>query len=241
MKIGAIVQARQTSRRLPNKVLMKLQSKTIVDIIYQRLNKSDNLDDVIFAIPDNESNLLLKGELSRIGIKFFCGSEDDVLKRYFEAAKLYEIDHVIRITGDCPLVDPKILDDMIEKYGKGKYDYFSNINPPSFPDGYDIEIFSIELLEKANLEAIERSEREHVTPYIKLISKRFGNYFYEKDYSNLRLTLDNPEDFELFSEISKEDIDITEVSFEEIIDIINSKPALIDLNASFERNEAMKK
>ena len=151
-KIIAIVQARLTSKRFPNKVMKKIGKLTIIELIYKRLKLSKNLDDVVFTIPNNLENKELELFLIKKKIKFIKGSEDNVASRYLKAAKKFSANIIVRVTSDCPLVDPKILDNMITIYGKNNIDYLANIKDLSthkynnnfhYPDGLDLEIFSL--------------------------------------------------------------------------------------------------
>ena len=146
--IVAIIQARINSSRFNGKVLKKIKGKSILEIIVSRLRNSKNLSNIVVATSKNKNDKKIVDLCNKIKIDSFQGSEFNVLKRYYDAAKKYNAKHIVRITADCPFVDPSILDKMIDEYFKIKVDYLSNINPPSFPDGLDIEIFSFETLEK---------------------------------------------------------------------------------------------
>ena len=149
-KIVAIVQARLTSTRFPNKVIKKIGKFTIIELVYKRLKLSKYLDDIVFTIPDNLENKNLELFLTKKKINYIKGSENNVASRYLKAAKKYNTNIIVRVTSDCPLVDPKILDKMIKIYSKSNIDYLTNIKDTTienkkyyYPDGLDIEIFSI--------------------------------------------------------------------------------------------------
>ena len=142
------VQARYNSTRLKGKVLNKINNITILEILLKRISKLKLNHKVIVLCSNNPDDRKIINLCNRKGFKYFIGSEENVLKRYYYAAKKYNAKNIIRITADCPLIDPDILDSVIQKFNEGKYDYVSNINPPSFPDGLDIEMFNFNSLKK---------------------------------------------------------------------------------------------
>ena len=170
-KTVAIIQARLTSSRFPNKVLQKIGKKTLIEILLNRLKNSKELDQIILAVPNNKKNKIIKEKI-KFDKKIFFGSENDVLDRYFKSAKKFKADIVVRICGDCPLIDPKVVDEIIRYYKKNKFDYVSNTINPSYPDGLDVEVFSYNALKTAWLKSKSSYEREHVTRYI-INSPRF--------------------------------------------------------------------
>ena len=193
-KIVAIVQARLTSKRFPNKVIKKIGNLTLIEIILKRLKKSRLVDEIIFVIPSNKKNFKLFKHLNKIKTNIFCGSENDVLDRYFKAAKKFKATDIVRITGDCPLIDPKIIDKMISIYLKKRPDYLNNALPPNFSDGFDVEIFPYTTLKIVKNKATSDFDREHVTPYIKR-SDMFEKQYIEaiKNY-NIKLSIDKKSD-----------------------------------------------
>ncbi|MDC0186399.1 aminotransferase class III-fold pyridoxal phosphate-dependent enzyme [Gammaproteobacteria bacterium] len=236
--ITAIIQARLGSKRFPGKVLKKLSDKSLIEILFTRLKESQHLSNIIFAIPDNDENIYLEKEIESIHASYFSGDEDDVLKRYYMTAKKYNAEHIVRITADCPLIDPMMLDEMLLIYSENNFDYMSNTNPPTYPDGFDIEIFTYEALDDAYKNAIDDYDREHVTPYIHRNSDNIiYNYQSDIDFSGLRLTVDDPEDLQLLEAIAKQTPDIIDVSYEEILSIFKNKPELKKVNNNSIRNE----
>ena len=141
MKTLIIVQARLNSSRFANKVLKKINKKTIIEIIFKRLQKVKNADEIVFSIPKNKREKKLKRILTKNNAKVFLGKEKDVLDRYYKTAKSYKATTIVRITADCPLVDSQLIDEMIAFYKKNNYEYLSNTIKPTYPDGIDIEIF----------------------------------------------------------------------------------------------------
>ena len=142
MNIIAIIQARLGSKRYPNKVLEKVNGDTLISILINRLSDSKQLDKVVVATTDSDKDDRLYEEVNNLGYKCYRGDEDNVLKRYFDVAVKEKADAIVRITGDCPLIDPSIVDEVIKKFRDNKFDYISNICPPTFPDGMDVEIFT---------------------------------------------------------------------------------------------------
>jgi len=204
--IVAIVQARMGSTRLPGKILNTIQKKPMLWHIVDRLRTVGEIGEVIIATSDLSADDEVHEMASNYGIACFRGSETDVLKRFFGAADLVNAQHVIRITGDCPLIDPPTINKLIKLYFDDEYDFCGvacgagvsiekNIN--RFPDGFDAEIFSFKVLKEANIEANTKLQREHVTPFIWKNNTKYnlGSLYSESDYSDLRLTVDNKEDF----------------------------------------------
>lgn len=190
------------SKRLPGKVLKKIQNKPLIEILMSRIKKSKLPSDIIVLTTKNKSDDVLVSFLESKEIKYFRGDEDDVLDRYYNAYKKFPCDYIVRITGDCPLMDPYLLDKVIKFSLNTESDYCSNIFKESFPDGQDIEVIKNSVLINAWQKAKLRSEREHVTPFIiKNTNIRGGDLFkanaYEsiQDYSKVRMTVDTLTDF----------------------------------------------
>ena len=198
MKIVAIVQARMGSTRLPNKVMKPIGGVPMIEIILNRLSQSKKLDEILVATSVDPRNQALIDHVSRLGFKCWRGSENDVLGRYLDAAKFANADVLVRITGDCPLVDPALVDQAINKFILSNVDYLSNISPPSFPDGLDVEVFTLAALEKASKQTSKDYDREHVTPYLRE-SDGFTQACLQnhEDLSALRWTVDEPADYEV--------------------------------------------
>jgi spore coat polysaccharide biosynthesis protein SpsF (cytidylyltransferase family) len=225
----AIIQARLGSTRFPNKVLNKLVGKTLIEILYNRLEKSQYLSNIIFAIP--EQDIPLEIEIKKIGAEYYKGSEHDVLERFFRTAQHYQIQNIVRITADCPLIDPGILDRMIEIYSQSDYQYISNSLPPTFPDGFDIEIFSFQILKKTYHIATDDFDREHVTSFIRNNNEIIKyNYESEINHSHIRLTVDTPSDLELLKVLSEKIPDFSNISYKQVIDFIEENPELREIN-----------
>ncbi len=164
-QIHAIIQARIGSKRLRGKVLKKIKGKESILILLNRISKSKRIKKIIVAIPKSAENKKLKKLLIKNNYLVFEGNQNDVLNRYYECAKKFSAEHILRVTGDCPLIDSKIIDKAIKIYNQKNYDYVSNVENRTYPDGMDVEIFSFKILEKANNLNLSISDREHVTKY----------------------------------------------------------------------------
>jgi len=202
-EITAIIQARIGSSRYRGKILKKIKSKEIILLQILRLKKCKNIKQIIVAIPNNKDNIILKNFLKSHSIEFFAGNENNVLKRYYDCSVKNNVKHILRITADCPLIDPYLIDQLALKYSSLKrLDYLSNIIERSYPDGMDIEFFSFKALKVAFRNVIYKDDKEHVTKYF-LRSDRFikKNISFKDDYSKLRITLDYKEDFQLINKI----------------------------------------
>mgnify|MGYP001432137435 CR=1 FL=1 len=228
---GVIIQARLGSTRFPKKILRKLGNESIIEHVVTRTLRSKLSNKVIVITPSDGTLSKIKENLGSFDIEYFEGSEQDVLSRYYYAAKNFNIDHICRITSDCPLIDPQLIDNCWEKYDmEGQNCYVSNTCPPgeaTYPDGQDIEIFPFSYLEKAHFEIQDPTRREHVTfQFWQDNTYTSKQYKSDIDYSDIRLTVDYLDDLknlEILSEkIGKKEIKT--LSYEEICSyILNNK------------------
>ena len=233
----ALVQARMGSKRLPGKVLKRIDGKPLIEILLQRLSRAKNIDKILVTTGLRMENDSLVDCVEKLGYEVFRGSEDDVLDRYYQAAKLYRPEVVVRITGDCPLIDPNIVDDVIELYKKGKADYASNIDPPTYPDGLDTEVFSFRALENAHRNATTNYDREHVTPFLRKNSRfKAVNLFSDEDYSSERWTVDYPEDLEVIKKILNHFVGDLDFSWKDVMRLKHANPESFFANKSIRRN-----
>ena len=220
MKTVLIVQARFGSTRLPNKIMKQILDMPILKILLKRLKKCSEVDEVIVALAKDKRNLEIKKCIQDTGIAFFEGSEKDVLDRYYKAAISRSADIVVRITSDCPLSDPYLIDEVIRVFKANDFDYISNTNPPTYPDGFDIEVFSMKALESSWQATQLKYDREHVTNYIinndKFLKK---NITYMEDLSNIRLTLDYDEDYDVLRNVFDNFKDNLYFTFNDVIDL----------------------
>lgn len=243
--IGVILQARVGSTRLPKKVLKPILGKTAIEREIERIKKIKLCQKVILAIPDGKKDDPLEKIGKKIKVLVYRGSENNVLDRYYQAAKKFNLTDIVRLTGDCPLIDWQVCDEVISFYLQNKYDYVSNVWPPTFPDGLDIEVFSFQVLEKAWENAKLKSEMEHVTPYITNHPEIFkaGNLIRNgNDLSDLRLTLDEPKDLILIRKVY-EALYKKKKYFvlSDILKLFKEKPELLKINQNIKRNEGFLK
>lgn len=230
-----ILQARITSTRLSAKVFMQICNKPIIALVIERLKHCKKIDDIILAIPDTNKNDVLEEYARNIGCHYTRGSENDVLSRYYQTAKQFAVTDIIRVTADCPLIDPRLVDFMVGYYLTKKVDYAAIDTDKYFPRGLDAEIFSFETLKKVNKEAHQSYEREHVTPYIYEHPELFKIKFLEAEKNlrrpELRLTIDTQEDFNLVNEIFKNLYSEDKIFLaEDVIDFLDSHPELLLIN-----------
>ncbi len=241
MSILAIVQARLGSKRLPNKVLKKIKGFTIIQILIERLRQSKLIDKIVVAVPENYENQFLADHIEKINCECFRGSENNVLDRFYKLALKLQPQTIVRITGDCPLVDPILVDQAISKYVEKKVDYLTNGLPPTFPDGLDIEVFSFEALKKCWLSAKTEFEKEHVTTYIKNSNKfKIFNIENNINLSDLRWTLDEPEDYHVLKQVFNYFHPNIIFSWVEVYKLYNQNSKIFNYNKKITRNEGEK-
>ena len=211
VKTVLVTQARMGSTRLPGKVLLEVNKTPLLKIHLDRLNKSKNVDKIIVATTDNSDDDIIEKLLKEWGYEVFRGSENDVLDRFYNAVKNLNPEWVVRVTSDCPLIDPLLVDKVIEVTQANSMDYGSNVIDETFPDGQDVEVCKFTALEMAWRDAKKDSEREHVTPYIRNNSDLKGGNIYKAisikndiDFSKIRITVDEERDFVLINKIISE-------------------------------------
>ncbi len=199
MNTVIIVQARMTSTRLPGKVLLPLGGEPMLTRLVERLKRVHRTDQIVIATTTNATDEPIVDLCRQLGVHCHRGSELDVLARYAEAARVHQADVVVRITSDCPLIDPALVDDVIVRFQRGDADCVSNMRPPTWPFGMAVEVFSASALAEAHAEATQAAEREHVTPYLYAHPQRYRlhNVASPNDLSGQRWTVDTPEDYEL--------------------------------------------
>jgi len=242
-KIGAIIQARTGSTRLHNKVLKDVAGKSMLWHVVNRIKKSKLVDTIIIATTDLEEDKVLLKLAEKWNIDSYAGSENDVLDRYFQASIKYKLKVITRITADCPLIDPHIIDRIVEHFLSGDFDYVSNTLKPTYPDGLDTEVFSFEALKRAWKEAKHTSEREHVTPYIWKHPEKFklGRVKYDKDLSYMRWSVDEEKDLEfvkvVYKQLYKEGKEGKFFYMEDVLDFLKKHPEMMNINKMITRNE----
>lgn len=246
--IAAIIQARMGSSRLPNKVMMDLCGKPVLWHVINRVKNATHIDYLIVATTRETSDNIIEQQCKLWDVPVFRGPVDDVLTRFFQAVQYLEsmagpVNMIVRITADCPLIDPHIINSVVNDMVSGDYDYVSNIDPPTYPDGFDVEIFTRAALDEVYHNATLASEREHVTPAIRN-NPRFKKFNHRNiaDLSNIRLTLDTGKDFLLISQIYQTLYRHGEIFFlDDVMTLLKMEPALREINVEYERNEGYRK
>lgn len=236
----AIIQARMGSTRLPGKVLKPLAGMPAIEHVVRRVRKADTVNDCLVATSIEAENLPLISFVSGLGIRVFVGSEHDVLDRFRQAVRLFEAEYIVRITADCPVIDPAVVDQVVELHLSQDASYTSNIDPPSYPDGLDVEVINRNALERAWQEADQLHEREHVTPYIRARKDLFpaAHLQQKDDLSHHRWTLDRPEDYRFLSEVYERlYADNEYFGMADVLSLLESTPELMTINQGIERNE----
>jgi spore coat polysaccharide biosynthesis protein SpsF len=238
----AVLQARTTSSRLPNKVLKEICGKPMIIHQLERIRRSRTIDEIVVATSIDASDDHLVEILKQNDYQIFRGSLENVLERVYRAALGYLPEDVVRLTADCPLADSDVIDLIVAEHLKEKNDYTSNTITPNYPDGLDVEVIKFSSLEVASQHANLPSEFEHVTQYIKSRPNEFkmSNVGYKEDLSVLRWTVDEPEDFEFVDAVYQE-LYLNNFSFNmlDVLDLINKKPQLIQLNTKCLRDEGL--
>ena len=232
MKVVAILQARMASTRLPGKVLLDLGGRTMLARVVRRARRAVGIDEVVVATTEGSGDGAIVEECRRLDVACFRGSEPDVLDRYHGAAVAHQADVVVRITADCPLIDPGETGRVIRAFLQRKPDYASNILCRTFPRGLDTEVMALSTLVRAWSESTEPYQRTHVTPYIYQHPRRFRLLAVtgEEDLSGHRWTVDSPEDLELVRAIYRRMKGEDGFSWREVLGLVKDQPWLGELN-----------
>ena len=242
MKTVIIVQARMTSTRLPGKVLKRVLDKPLLEYQIERLRRVNLADEIVIATTTNDTEQPIVELCDRQALPYFRGSEEDVLARYYGAAKEHQADVVVRVTSDCPLIDPQVIDKVIYFYinHQPKYDYVSNCLERSYPCGMDTEVFSLSALQQAFLEATAQPDREHVTPFIYRNPERYhlAQVAYLENQSSHRWTVDTVEDFELIKRIIEAlYLPIPNFTLEDCLSLIKQHPDWSAINVHIKQKK----
>jgi len=238
MRTVAIIQARMSSTRLPGKVLKKSYGRTMLERMVERVRRAQTLDEVIVATTLDPSDDQIASFCKRLGIPVFRGSLQDVLDRYYQANVLYRAEVIVRLTGDCPLIDPDLIDDVVRDLVAKGADFSCNRLPPPFtrtyPIGLDVEACTFAALEAAWDNAKEKHEREHVLPYLYAVPGRFkvSQLNYTQDLGHLRWTLDTPEDLVLLRRIYRHFSGGNDFSWLDVLQLYHDSPRLFEVNAT---------
>ncbi|EKO34713.1 cytidylyltransferase [Leptospira santarosai str. CBC379] len=230
MKVGILIQARMGSTRLPGKISLPFGDTTILGFMLERLKFSKFQENIIVLTTEEDIDDTTEEIAKKNGVRVFRGSTNDLIQRYLKAAKLHNLDIIVRLTGDCPLIDSKILDLMVDLflYNHGRIEFLTNCFQRTFARGMDIEIFTLSLLEKLDSICHLPYEREHIVPYVEENTGKFKFFEYpnERDDSKYRLTIDTKDDYEtLKSSISF--FSSKEFSYVDLIEIIKKNPSII--------------
>jgi len=243
MKIDCIIQARMNSTRLPGKVLLPIDDNfTVLHHMINQLKYSKLINSIFIATTNLPDDDIIVEEAKKLNLKYFRGDSDDVLDRYYRCAKKFNCKNIIRLTSDCPLIDPEIIDEMITNYKSENFDFFTNVLNRTFPIGTDVEIFSFNVLEYMWNNATLSSEREHVTLFVKnqKTDYKIGNFENSEDLKNIRITLDRKEDLilirKIISKLSKKPILVNEIR-----DLFLNEPSLQKINQHVVQNEGLLK
>jgi spore coat polysaccharide biosynthesis protein SpsF len=233
MNTTAIIQARMGSSRLPGKVLMDLGGETVLSRVVRRLQRSQEIDQVVVATSTASPDEDIVGECERLQVSSFRGSEGDVLDRYYQAAHLYDAKVVVRVTSDCPLIDPELVDQTIRVFRDQCADYTNNLFPRTYPRGLDAEVFSVAALDRAWREASQPHQREHVTPYLSEHPEifRLASLSSSVDYSRYRWTLDTSEDLKLLRFIYSRFENREDFGWQDVIALMEREPELAEINS----------
>lgn len=224
------------SVRLKNKVLRKIRGRTLIEHIFSRLRRARELDGIVLSTSLQEDNDVLAKYAENIGLKYYRGDETDLVSRFYNTARKFKADAVVRITGDCPLVDPRLADKMVKIYREnhGKIDFMTNVFPPTFPDGLDIDILPILTLKRLNSELKNPLHREWLTAYIMENPEKFRirNLKNSVNLSSVRLTVDYPEDLILVGEIFKALGEKNDFTADDIVKFLKENPHISKINAN---------
>lgn len=244
MKVIAVLQARTSSSRLPNKVMLPILGKPMLAHQIERVVKSKKIDKLIVATSKESSDNVIEQLCGELGVACFRGNLDDVLDRFYQTTVHEGAEHIVRLTGDCPLADPNVIDSIISRHLSKNSDYTSNSLPPTFPDGLDVEVMTFNALKKAWENAVLLSEREHVTLYLRRedVGNKIDNYENDFDLSDLRWTVDEPEDFKFVSKIYSELYQKNNnFGLQDVLLLLKKQPELNLINSGFTRNEGLVK
>lgn len=238
--ICAIIQARMGSTRLPGKVMRQVRGVPLIQILLGRLALAKNIHRIVLATSTEVANDPLEQLVKNLGYSVFRGSERDVLARFYEAAKPFQPDWVVRITGDCPLIDPQLVDQVVEDCLSRGLEYCGTAEG-CFPDGLDTEVFSFRALEEAYLNATDPYDREHVTPFLKKNNAiKKGEFRIPEQCGHLRWTVDEPEDLDVVRNVLNHFLPRVDFSWKEVLSLFHEKPELFQANQNIGRNEGAK-
>ncbi|WP_223007686.1 cytidylyltransferase domain-containing protein [Cylindrospermopsis curvispora] len=242
IKTVIIVQARMTSTRLPGKILKQVLGKPLLQYQIERLQGVKLADEIVIATTTNKTDAPIIDLCDRLSVAYFRGSEADVLERYYQAAVAHQAKVVVRVTSDCPLIDPQVVNRVIDYYLKNhsQYDYVSNSLERTYPRGMDTEVFPFSVLQEAFVRARSQPDREHVTPFIyrQPVLYRLGHVLYSQDCSHHRWTVDTAEDFELIQKIIEAVYpNVPNFTLEDCLRLLGERPEWYLINSHIEQKK----
>ena len=239
--IGCIIQARIGSKRLPKKILKKLDDKTVLDYVIEQTSNSKKIERIIVATTNLKEDNVIEEFCENKKIDYFRGSVDDVLDRHYQCAKKYSFDIIVRVTSDNPIVDPEIIDLAIKKYEENKFDMVTTCNKRSYPYGISVEVFSFAVLKESWKKSKLPSEREHVILYIqnKKNNFRIFNLINSKDLTHINCTVDNEADFKLVQEVVS-NIRERPILMKHLVELFEKNPQLLEINKNSDPYEGHK-
>ncbi|SDK04055.1 cytidylyltransferase domain-containing protein [Sediminibacillus albus] len=242
MKVIAIIQARMGSTRLPGKIMKKVMNKTLLEYELEQVKRAALIDQIVVATTKNKTDDIIIDLCKQLSIPAFRGSEEDVLSRYYEAATEYKGDVIVRLTSDCPLIDPLVIDKVVREYLKNQknYDYVSNTIERTYPRGMDTGVLSYRTLKEINRYATSDSDREHVTSYLYRVPGKYKTLAVknEEDFSHFRLTVDTKEDFEVVANILENLYKANSyLKMNDIVTYLKQHPSIVTINQNVEQKK----
>jgi spore coat polysaccharide biosynthesis protein SpsF len=242
MNIVATIEARMTSSRLPGKILRPILGRPTLELLIERLSRSRYIDTIVIATTVNDTDDIVEDLAKKLAIGYYRGSEKDVLDRVLKAARAYKADIIVEITGDCPLIDPSVIDRLIDIYLRGQFDYVSNTLRQTYPNGLDTQVFSLKTLEEVAELTQDPIDHEHVSLYIYEHPERFTLFNLDSNlpekYWGLRLTVDTIEDFEVIRSIYEELYPANpSFSLNDVIGLLERRPELIEINREIKQKQ----
>jgi len=240
--IATIIQARLSSTRLPRKLLLEIQNMNLLEHLCLQLSFSKKIDKKIIATTNEKIDDKIVNVANNLNIKYFRGDSLNVLDRYYQCAKFFDLETIVRISGDAPIIDPQIVDTTIQYYMQNDFEYVNNFFERTYPIGTEVEVFSFDVLERCWKNARKSSEKEHVTPYIYNNPKKFdiGCIKNSENLSNLHWTVDRIEDFEFVKSII-ERIDKRPILMKNVLEVLENEPDLLKINSHVDPFEGYKK
>lgn len=240
-KIVATIEVRMTSSRLPGKHMLPILGKPILERLIDRLKRVPSLDEIVVATTTNAADDVLCELAQRVGVRFYRGSEEDVMLRVLEAARLVDADLIVEITGDCPLIDPEIVEQIIRTHLANDADYTANAEVRSYPDGMDTQVFSTELLAETAAITNDPDDHEHVSLYIRRHPEKYKQLHIvsppELHWPGLGLTLDEPDDYALMKNIFEHFLPVSpEFSCLDVLRYLRANPSVVGINSHVRRN-----